>query len=61
MLHPPCPEKRGQAWLRSSGRAVTAVLADDRRFKQIVLNLLTNAVKFALAGGRVTIRDGLSL
>jgi PAS domain S-box-containing protein len=29
--------------------------ADQRAFKQIVLNLLTNAVKFNLPGGRVTV------
>jgi signal transduction histidine kinase len=30
-------------------------VADDRKFKQIMLNLLSNAVKFTLAGGTVTV------
>jgi signal transduction histidine kinase len=38
-----------------------AVEADERKVKQIVFNLLTNAVKFTPAGGRVSVaarRDG---
>ena len=36
--------------------AIGAVEADERKIKQVVLNLLTNAVKFTPAGGRVDLR-----
>ncbi len=36
------------------------VRADERKFKQILLNLLSNSIKFTPAGGRVAVRAGLN-
>jgi signal transduction histidine kinase len=38
------------------GDVVGEIRADERKFKQILLNLLTNAVKFTPDGGKITVR-----
>jgi signal transduction histidine kinase len=36
------------------------VRADERKFKQILLNLLSNSIKFTPGGGRVSVRAGMN-
>jgi signal transduction histidine kinase len=62
-LAAPLAAKKG-VQLRSRGSSGTAVVADPRRFAQVLINLVTNAIKFNSRGGAVevsweTTRDGV--
>lgn len=46
-------EVAGVSLTVSPGAWTGAIIADERRFRQIVLNLLSNAVKYTPTGGRV--------
>ncbi len=48
-------ERHGIKLKSQVGDNVSAYDGDERKFKQIVLNLLTNAVKFTPEGGKVTL------
>jgi signal transduction histidine kinase len=49
--------RRGGVELRCDvSRDVGEVIADERKLKQVLVNLLTNAVKFTQPGGRVEVR-----
>jgi signal transduction histidine kinase len=49
-------QRHGIALAQETDPALCEVTADERKFKQILLNLLTNAVKFTPDGGRIDVR-----
>jgi signal transduction histidine kinase len=49
-------QRRGLALVEDVATDLGIVVADERKFKQVVLNLLSNAVKFTPPGGTVTLR-----
>jgi two-component system, cell cycle sensor histidine kinase PleC len=54
VVHPSAQERDVQLTL--AGNSNVSVHADKRALKQILINLLANAVKFSLAGGKVILR-----
>jgi signal transduction histidine kinase len=52
-------QRHGIALGLEVAREVGEMRADERKFKQILLNLLTNAVKFTPDGGKVEVRARL--
>jgi signal transduction histidine kinase len=46
---------KGLTLVHSSGDSSISVLADPERLQQVVLNLVTNAIKFTDAGGTITL------
>ncbi len=54
VVHPGALESKVQ--LLQAGNTQISVLADKRALKQILINLLANAVKFTLPGGKVMLR-----
>jgi signal transduction histidine kinase len=48
--------RNGVALTLERQETVGAWIADERKFKQVMLNLLSNAVKFTPQGGKVTVR-----
>jgi len=48
-------QRHGIALGRDVDAAIDEIVADERKFKQILLNLLSNAVKFTPDGGRVDV------
>jgi signal transduction histidine kinase len=51
----PLAERAGLALVAHFGRATPRVIADEVSLKQMLLNLITNAIKFALPGDRITL------
>jgi signal transduction histidine kinase len=48
--------RHGLALALTVDETLEDVVADERKFKQVLLNLLSNAVKFTPSGGKVTVR-----
>lgn len=54
-LMAPMAEKRGVQLVADLGRSPLSLVADRRRLRQMVMNVVSNAIKFTLAGGTVMI------
>jgi signal transduction histidine kinase len=51
----PAADAKGVALVKATDFADIAILADSRRMQQVVWNLVSNAVRFTPAGGRVSV------
>jgi signal transduction histidine kinase len=51
--------RRGVTLARAVDERLGTVRADERKVKQVLLNLLSNALKFTPEGGRIEVRAGL--
>jgi signal transduction histidine kinase len=51
--------RRGIALACEIDKQVGTIRADERKVKQVLLNLLSNALKFTPEGGRIVVRAGL--
>lgn len=60
LVRPLAAERGTEIAVESSLEPACFVLADKQRFKQVALNLFTNALKYTPAGGQVTISYDLS-
>ena len=49
-------QRRSLALVAAVAPDLGAIVADERKFKQVVLNLLSNAIKFTPPGGTITLR-----
>jgi signal transduction histidine kinase len=54
------PGRRGITLGRAIDERVGTIRADERKVKQVLLNLLSNALKFTPEGGRIDVRAGVN-
>ncbi|MDR2501850.1 MAG: cell wall metabolism sensor histidine kinase WalK, partial [Oscillospiraceae bacterium] len=50
--------QRGQTLTLSLGDNAPDILGDRARIEQVLMNIITNAVKYTQAGGRITVSSG---